>query len=526
MVQSKNNFDLLIIGSGISCSLSLLHFLNEYESSIHTIKKTINIAIIERDEVFWKGMPYGNRSSVNALIITPLADFIHQEQKDEFLKWLESNFIIWKNILLNKGGDTAQLWLQENETLLIAKKWDDIYIPRFLYGMFIDEIIQKKINNAISKGFLNLKNIRAEVITVSKINHKAFAVTYQLPQQEYTQLIAKDILLAIGSPALKTNIYLPINALYINDIYFNSEDENLQQIFLQLSKIADFQLRNILIIGSNASAIEILYLLGSNNAIMKSIHSITVLSTSGALPNKMDDTKQVEAYEFSFLGKLQKDTFTAKDLMQAILKEQEELFKKGLTLTQVHHLFIPLFYELLNNQLSEKEQYLFYTYYGMQFSKLIRRAGKDYYTVVNSLLTTNKLNFLKGTFNNVNRNTSTALTNKFQFLQNGVVKEYEIPMAVYINCMGFEPLNETTSPLLGSLIENNICEIHPNNIGFTVNEYFEASKNFYIMGPLLNGIFNKQNKLWHVENAKSIYHLAKQWARNWASKILPFNEGI
>ena len=61
---------------------------------------------------------------------------------------------------------------------------------------------------------------------------------------------------------------------------------------------------------------------------------------------------------------------------------------------------------------------------------------------------------------------------------------------------------------MSNLINKGICKVNSTNKGLIVNEDFEANDNFYVIGPMLGGIFNNKIRLWHVENAKSIFRIA------------------
>jgi uncharacterized NAD(P)/FAD-binding protein YdhS len=80
--------------------------------------------------------------------------------------------------------------------------------------------------------------------------------------------------------------------------------------------------------------------------------------------------------------------------------------------------------------------------------------------------------------------------------------------SIVINCGGFEDLQNSTSELIYGLIKKGICKVNCTKKGIKVNEDFEAIDNFYVIGPLLGGIFNNKVRLWHVENAKSIFRIA------------------
>src|ERR1700722_11970050 len=102
-LKSLQDYDIVIVGSGISCTSFLLQFLKKLENEAFP-KKPVSIAVIEKDKELWKGVPYGNRSSANSLTITTLGEFVPPSEKEGFLNWLEETLDDWLAYLTEHGG--------------------------------------------------------------------------------------------------------------------------------------------------------------------------------------------------------------------------------------------------------------------------------------------------------------------------------------------------------------------------------------------------------------------------------------
>ena len=105
-------YDIIIVGSGVSCTSFLLQFLEKLVKN--TGPKPFSVAVIEKYQEFWKGIPYGERSSPNSLTITTLGDFIPPSEKEAFFSWLDETLEEWTGYLEEQGGDTARQWLNNN----------------------------------------------------------------------------------------------------------------------------------------------------------------------------------------------------------------------------------------------------------------------------------------------------------------------------------------------------------------------------------------------------------------------------
>ena len=164
-----------------------------------------------------------------------------------------------------------------------------------------------------------------------------------------------------------------------------------------------------------------------------------------------------------------------------------------------------------STQLSFEEQKQFVFRYAVEIGKLQRRAGGEYLDVVEDLVAQTKLAFIKG-----------RLTGFFP-VAGGASCEYinsedrsptvlDTPIAAIVNCAGFQDVTKSSSPLIQNLIERKICTPNDSNRGFVIDKNFEASKNCYVMGPLVAGNIDGTFRVWHAESCQRIISLSQQLA--------------
>src|ERR1700760_4479133 len=97
--------DLVIIGSGIACTSTLVEVFKRLIDK--PIGHQFSITVIEKNQEFWRGVPYGSRSSVNALTITSIYDFFTDDrERGQFLSWFDQNKTELLDQYLNNGGET------------------------------------------------------------------------------------------------------------------------------------------------------------------------------------------------------------------------------------------------------------------------------------------------------------------------------------------------------------------------------------------------------------------------------------
>src|ERR1700761_8634536 len=111
--HSMEPVDIAIAGSGAACTALVIAVLKKLLADAPA--RQLRFAVIEKHPEFWLGIPYGSRSSVNALTITSVSDFFTSDaERNQFFDWFNPR----KDDLLAqyaiKGGLGAELWLKNN----------------------------------------------------------------------------------------------------------------------------------------------------------------------------------------------------------------------------------------------------------------------------------------------------------------------------------------------------------------------------------------------------------------------------
>ncbi|MBS1600109.1 MAG: FAD/NAD(P)-binding protein [Bacteroidetes bacterium] len=510
----EQKYDIAILGGGISSSLTLLHLLRNMLSSNEGRKET-RIAVVEKQSEFWKGFPYGKRSSINSLTITTLGEFVPEKEKELFIDWLRSTQDKWIGLLKTNGGLAAKEWIDNNLPMIKKNEWEEIYIPRFLFGDYVDEKLVAMIQKAQQKNIANIQLIEAEAINILRKDGNSYEAQLKDNNGRMSSLIAEKIILAIGSPPVKS--VQPKTAektgyAYIDDIYLPGIEDNIEKVEEIFSGITDADKRNVLIVGSNASTLEFLYLVHHRPAFKKLLNKIIAVSYSGLLPHRITPNNFPDYQFINLISLAKKNNYSSAELMDTIEKDIRIAYSKGVHIGDTYYQLSDLVVQLLN-KLDVSEQKHFHSAFGWRFTKLIRRAGAEYRDAAEELLQEKKLELLKGKFLEVKLYPKEPGFGIFHY-ENTANKQVEHPLLfpVVINCSGFEELDACSSEIINNLIKQELCKVNSTNRGFEVSEKFEASDNLYIVGPLLGGIFNDKLRYWHVENARRIYTVGSMLA--------------
>ena len=269
---------------------------------------------------------------------------------------------------------------------------------------------------------------------------------------------------------------------------------------------------NVLIIGANASALEMLYKLNdvsnSNDFVP---NNFVFLSTQGRAPDAVIDEKRRSEFLPVNLIKLQQEnTLNAETIANATFKDISLSDDINLGAASTVETISKAFGGLLN-KLTKPELEKFACHFGNEIGKKQRCAGVHYSNTIKYLKEENRFKHIAGRFVDIDDNNG-EYSLKYLDTKTRIEKTYPDSFNLIFNCIGGKNLEQDDVPeLILNLIKNGYCKPNESKIGFHVNDSLEASKNLHIMGPLLAGNVIDNKAVWHVEHCGRII---------WTSHIL------
>jgi len=462
--------DIAIAGSGIACTTTLIQLFTRLIDKSPALPK-ISIAVFEKSKEFWYGIPYGSRSSINALTITSVHDFFTDEkERDLFFTWFEQNKAALIDHYLANGGLTAYQWLQRNSDALSNEDYKNIYLPRFMCGKYIKSKFDNLFKIVRDNGLVKLYLINAEVIDTEQ-KRGIYEVTYELANKSVAVLAATKVVIATGSAPIKdVKLAKGTNELtLINNLYEPRIDENIKKIIKLLKDSKNPEERNILLIGSNASSIELLYLLAGMPELLEQVNKLVVVSKSGCFPSHIIK-KTLENYPTVNLDKVKANLrYNVETLVAAAMEDLKIAMKDGVIISYIDRI-IGFTMELLED-LDEDAKEHFMGKYGMQLSNQFRRSGADYKGGEAVLAEIQKLILLKGNFETIEPTKNGGV---LHFTDSDTHQEstYDDTFKIVINCTGANDLEQSSSRLIYNLVNNHIAKVNLSGKGFWVNEKF------------------------------------------------------
>ena len=500
-------YDIAFVGAGVSATYTLRHFLALLAENRPA--NPVRIIVFEKSGEFWSGVPYGSVCGRASLLISPLKEFISDEkERADFKAWLGKNHRSLMENAAAPSGPLSARWHRENASAISAGQWDDIYLPRYWFGNYLREKVAATLDDVVAKGLIEYQLVASGIADIERIGDLQRVVP---DSGESAAILAKRVVLAVGSPPYHgvARVGEAADACFIDDMYAPSLDANLQRICQSLRQSAG---RQVLIIGSNASALETLYNLADSAEAMSLIDKITMLSPDAAFPHRINREIPATHFCFAHLDALaERQSLVAQDILIAVENDVAAAAAHGLNIADLYHAISQRMIAALG-RLTRGEQEKFVAIHGVEIGKLQRRAGPAYLDVAHRLIAEGKLELHKGRFAQYLAPGENGPGFKYLEGRTGGPKVIAAPISVIVSCAGFQGLTQTSSILLQNLIRRGLCTPNASKRGLVINAEYEASPRCYIMGPLVAGNIIGTAKVWHAESCARIMQLSQHLA--------------
>lgn len=520
-LPKSTHYDLAIIGAGVSSAYTLIHYITrlEQQAAISLANDQqyhpVRIIVTEKSDEFWTGLPYGSRSGRNALLISPLHEFIPQEpERQKFTEWLSANRDRVFSPQEYNQGELSRKWLETNSADMSEGCWDDLFIPRSAFGLYLKERLADLLMTARVKGLIEFELVTAEVLDIQNIEDLYLV---DLAGTDRGSFLAKQLVLAIGSPpnvafAQEQSEHSTEDVCYIDNMYEPSLDFNLDRICQSLQQADSPSQRQILMVGSNAGTLDTLYNINNSKIAANLIEKFVIVSPNAAFPYRISKgIVELNYIPQHLLALVATASFTAKQMFGAIEQDVAAAIAQNINISDIHGDISKVTMQALN-LLTPAEQKQFVIRYSVDIGKLQRRAGGEYLDVVDRLIAQNKLEFRKGKFVKYSAPVNGKSNCEYRDCENVIHPVLDTPIRIIINCAGFQDVTKSDSILIQNLIRRGICIPNDSNRGFVTDKNFKANNNCYLMGPLIAGNIDGDFKVWHAESCQRIISLSEKLA--------------
>ncbi len=504
-------YDIAFVGSGLSSSATLIELLRQLQT--RPAGKPIRLAVIDKSDQFFTGIPYGDRSSSTSLTITPVREFLPSPMCEDFMAWLAVNCDRVVSAAEAKGGALSKDLLDRCRSAITKGDCSAFHIPRYFFGAYLSEQVESALETARGTGLIDHQLIQGEVLDIQRHDDG-----YRLSTSNDVTIDSRKLVLALGTAPNRTLFgdaaEKGSKTCLIEDPYAPSLDENIGRIVMSLKVLGERSRRQVVIVGANASGLEMLYTLSNEPALEGFDLSFHMLAPQGKLPDRFVqiETPRLETTHLNTL--VDCSNFTASNILDAVKADLADARDQSLGISDT----LPKISEAVGKlvgKLSLAEKKTFVRYVGIEIGRLQRRAGEEYSGVAEDLMRQGRLNLVPGWFAGLEDNGADGTHVVFKSAEDGNEGTLPEPADVVINCSGSAGLRlPNPSPLIDNLLASGLCMTNASGAGFVVNDKMQAADDLYVIGPLLAGNVVQDLSIWHVEHCGRIIGFSKTLAEH------------
>ena len=493
-------YDILFIGAGVSSTFTLIELLARHERQK---VRFVRVLLVDRYGDFFKGTPYGNRSGDLGLIISRLADFLPDANCRQFGEWLADNREQVFEKFFALGGDCVENWRSNYWHQVEAGELAELYLPRYVLGLYFEHIATRAIERAHELGVARCDIAVGEVVNLDRAQG-AFKVVTRNQSGQTLSFHAHRVVLGLGTTPTKRMLRPHLGALpasprcaLIDDPFEPGISDMLERI-RAAAHHAQGAKRRLLIIGSNAGALDVIFNLMNDRTIAGATRRIDVISPSGKLPELYTRPTENQAtfVPRALIELAARESILADDILESVRHDLECARRDGFAITDTLSTISAAF-NSLRHRLAPEEKLRFACVTGMRIGELQRRVGLDYWGVTDDLLSEGKLVVIQG-----------------RFPQAELELGQEDLLAI-INCSGGERLSnqQLHSALMRNLLGRAWVRPTGSEFGIRVNDDMESdTPGLYVIGPMLTGNVLQGESAWNLEHFGRITQFAHKLA--------------
>jgi uncharacterized NAD(P)/FAD-binding protein YdhS len=506
-------YDVAFVGAGASTSYVLLSLLGA--ATEQPPGRPLRIAVVEREPDAFAGIPYGDRAARSCLLITQLRDFLPPDERRLFTDWLSVHKDRAFQGFLDTAGPFSQRWWERHRGAIGRDEFEGLFLPRYVFGDFLTERVQAAVRRAADAGAATVDMLRDEVLAVTPDagSHRLTCAGGTVP--------AHRVVLGIGSAPVRPRVPAAGaegSAVLVDDP-FDGMVGALDEIRGRLGRTPPEQTPRVVLLGANASTMDLLYQINDLGTPQVERTHFVVLSPRGELPERVDEPRTGSAFVprrlRELLGRAEVD---AVSVYEAACADIAAGRAAGLTVTDTLQPVSEGVRALLP-RLSAEQAAEFAGRWGAQIGRYQRRAGGEYCEVVEHLTAQGRIELVAGSFVGVRGADGGRAQVRYE--HGGLVRLLEDAADVVVNCAGpAADLREVSGFLPARLFADGVCHPTPYGGGIAVDGSFAAAPGLYVMGPLLAGNVVGGSPIWHMEHCGRISSYGSQLGSGLARELM------
>ncbi|WP_209324178.1 FAD/NAD(P)-binding protein [Brevibacterium renqingii] len=535
--------DIAILGSGASGTHGLLEILSSLSAERTALLEPVRITVIDRDEQFHSGLPYGHRSGRSSLLISDLEHFLPDPERSDFINWLEERreaMLLWAADGRAPDSPLSEAmeldWILRHEQDIRESRWEHLYLPRRLYGQHLAGLVSEAVEEAHDVAEVEFAHGDIDEITHT-VEDGVLLREHDDAGGARFELRARSLLLAIGSPPVKELTVIggergtatggteeELNSGIIGDLHAPNLEHVIERTWARLESLPMDQ-RDILLVGGNADALE--FVLASQRLRRSTAARLHILCSHGR-PHYWHHDRPGESASTPLLDRLfaaaeAGEPLRASELSRTVKAELAAAIRKGNVNSTITVLIGAVGSSLA--YMDDYERCSMATEHGLIINDLLRRAGGDSLDLLVEGIDDSTIDFVPGRFREVRISAGRLVvtvdppagsSGAAESSSTSTDRDY----AVVVNGTGFERVTETRSALLRQMLGSGIARASASRTGLVLDSSFRAASGIFVLGPLVAGHTQGAAAYWHIESVIRILSLARQVAEKLVVDLL------
>lgn len=273
--------DIAVIGAGLSGARVLVELAERLaRDDASPARLPIRVVAFDKTGEFARGIGYGAQSDRGALLI----DTLEQSRCPPFSAWLQARPQELHRLADSQHADDRAWWIQ-NKSALAAHRFDELYLPRHVFGQFSESVFTQAMAQAARLNLMQVQLRTDEVVELRRLPAGNYRVVTQTGQIE-----SRLVVLAVGSIPRRDQ-FLPQRDASSDHSYLTDEVHcgsfQLRGAFDRFLEREPAGSIRLVIIGAAASAVESLHCAMNHPRLSERIVNAITLSPSGVLPGRV-----------------------------------------------------------------------------------------------------------------------------------------------------------------------------------------------------------------------------------------------
>lgn len=500
---------IAFVGGGASNTFALLRLLKYLKSAAdHQLLDRlcqfpkIEIVFLNADDNFATGIAYGKIHPI-FLLNTPIRML---EPCREFEQWFmdSKSWVISKLVSMAENENAG--WLKDLRLQLERADISEVNLPRVIYGAFLREEFQKsfslvesintvcttRIEITVLKARIDKIKKKEDIFRLSVRNQKVKVTSSHRHEDGDIVFLTKDIenmakdhidadIVSFGI-GFERNSYSNLCGVqgYFPSVYEPGVDVIRDWIISHPARIVE-----VAILGTKSAALDFIRYVSYTPDILQKVR-IKAISLSGQTryPDKISVDKP--GYLPLLVSNRINKITTTDELLELIEEEISLGQSHGYTRLDICRSVLKGKYqELARQKFNNKEKRKLDREGNRRIRDLFSFTDSDSVEAFHKLRKKGILCPERGRVSSIDYKSGNGRPFVINTTCDGASKKTAVDAV--INCTGAARLRNCRSPVLKSVLDENLASINESGVGLKVSSTREASPNFFVVGPLTSG---------------------------------------